>query len=301
MDSEGIELEADSAWINDKHRKRRIAITTESTADLPQLLQDKYNITVLNHKVKTNEGTFREGTEIDTAGLLKYMEDETNVASPIPPSVEDYETFFAEQLVNANNIIHLSVSAQLEGTSYGISTEAANSFENVTVFDSGLLSCSQGLMAIFASRMAEAGMSVDEIMTRLDKLNNRIRASFMIDNMDYMVRAKQASEGRANIMKALMLRPVTFMKEGKISTVGFAFGTKERAWRLYIDKCLKGVKVENTAIFINYVGLSKKELDWIRDEIEKRVKFERVYFQQSCPVVAISCGPGAFGLSFVTK
>ena len=301
MDSEGIEVEADSTWISDRHRKRRIAITTESTADLPQVLLDKYNITVLNHKVKTIEGTFREGTEIDTAGLLKYMEDEENVASPVPPSVEDYETFFAEQLVNANNIIHISVSAQIEGTSYMISTEAANSFENVTVFDSKFLSCGQGLMAIFASRMAEAGMPVDEIITRLNTLNGRIRASFMIDNMDYMVRAKQASEGRAGFMKALMLRPVTFMKEGKISTVGFTFGAKERAWRRYIDKCLKGNKIESTVIFINYVGLSKKELDWIKAEIDKRFKFEKVFFQQSCPVVAISCGPGAFGISFVTQ
>ena len=115
------------------------------------------------------------------------------------------------------------------------------------------------------------------------------------------MRAKQASEGRAGFMKALMLRPVTFMKEGKISTVGFTFGAKERAWRRYIDKCLKGNKIESTVIFINYVGLSKKELDWIKAEIDKRFKFEKVFFQQSCPVVAISCGPGAFGISFVTQ
>ena len=100
-------------------------------------------------------------------------------------------------------------------------------------------------------------------------------------------------------MKALLLRPVTVMKDGKLVRAGFRFGAKERVWKIYIRNCISSCKPDDTVIIINHVGLSKKEIEWMHAEIDKRFKFKRVIFQQSSPSIAMGCGPGSFGISFV--
>ena len=302
LDDTGMESSETISWLNETRKKRRIVITTESTCDLPKKLIDKYNIVVFAYKVKTDEGIFRDGIEIDTPGLLRYMEDATKAVNPVPPSVEEYENFFAGVLANANNVIHLSLSSEFETGSFRIAKEAAGAFDRVTIVDSRHMSCSQGMMAIMAARMAEAGMGVGEIVPALEtRLYSRIHASFMLDNLSYLARSGQISKGYARFMNALMLHPISIMKKGKIVSKSVLMGSRERVWKKYIKKSLSGFKADHTVLFVNHVGLTKKEMEWIRAEIEKKEKFNAIYFEQTSPVVAISCGPGSFGISVVEK
>ena len=75
------------------------------------------------------------------------------------------------------------------------------------------------------------------------------------------------------------------------------FGSREHAWRNYIDSTLTSFgKIDRRALFVTYVGINKKEMDWIRSQIEKRAEFEHIYFVQASPAIAVNCGPGTFGL-----
>ena len=49
------------------------------------------------------------------------------------PSVEEHEAFFAEQLENANNVIHLSITDKVNHSGCATAREAAGIFDNVTV------------------------------------------------------------------------------------------------------------------------------------------------------------------------
>ena len=172
----------------------------------------------------------------------------------------------------------------------------------MTIVDSRHMSCSQGMMAIMAARMAEAGMGVGEIVPALEtRLYSRIHASFMLDNLSYLARSGQISKGYARFMNALMLHPISIMKKGKIVSKSVLMGSRERVWKKYIKKSLSGFKADHTVLFVNHVGLTKKEMEWIRAEIEKKEKFNAIYFEQTSPVVAISCGPGSFGISVMEK
>ena len=287
--------------MSESEKKKKIVITTESTADLPPALAAKYGIKVFHQKIQTESGVFREGVEIDTHGLLEYLEDENHIAIPVPPEVSEYEEFFAENLANANNVIHLSLTSKLEKSSYTVAVNAANSFDNVTVFDTRHISCAQGIFAILASRMAEAGMSVSEIVERLEKYVGLTKASFFMNNMDYLARMKLTSASYAAFTKSIMLRPLSYMKNGAIAPGGFLIGSTRKTWAKYISISLSGFKISDEAVFVNYVGINKKDLAWIRSEIEKKHKFKNIFFQETCPVVAVSIGPGSFGIVVVQK
>ncbi|MCR4648786.1 MAG: response regulator, partial [Lachnospiraceae bacterium] len=152
-DSQEI-LEETISWMRSKQIKKKVIVTTESVADIPDELIEKYNIPILPHKVSTPEGLFKDGSEIDTRGVLSYMEDKEHTIKPQAPNVKEHEDFFASQLNRANNLVHMSISSKVENSGCPKAIEAARAFNNVTVIDTGHLSSGQGLMVVEACKLA---------------------------------------------------------------------------------------------------------------------------------------------------
>ena len=240
----------------------------------------------------------KDGKEIETLGVLKYMENINNKVKPLGPSVKEAEEFFAKQLASANNVIHISISSKVENSGYGPAMEAAKSFDNVFVVDSAHLSSGQGLMVIEACRLAEEGKSAEQIIGKLEGLKKKIHTSFIVDNLDFLARAGQVSNGTSNIVKSLMGRPVLRLKKGKMGLGMTYFGSRESAWRSYINTILSSGNIDRRVLFVTYVGINKRETEWIRSQIEKRMKFDEIYFEQASPAIAVNCGRGTFGLLY---
>ncbi|MBE7070003.1 MAG: DegV family EDD domain-containing protein, partial [Ruminococcaceae bacterium] len=290
------------SWMSGTKKRKSIVITTESVADLSPELIEKYGIAVIPHKVRTDEGLFKDGKEIETLGVLKYMENPKNNVLPEGPTIKEAEEFFAKQLSFANNVIHISISSKIEHSGYQPALEASKSFDNVFVIDSGHVSSGQGLMAVIAAKMAEEGLSAEEIVKEMESLKKKVHTSFIVDNLDFLARAGQVGNGTANVVKSLMGRPVLRLRNGKMGVGMTYFGARENAWKAYINSLLAHTaKIDTSILFVTYVGLSKRDTDWIRDQIEKYMHFDEIYFKQASPAVSVNCGPGTFGLLFVEK
>ena len=295
-------VEETMQWMHTAQRKRNVLITTESVADLPKEICDKYGIVVVPHMVRTEEGIFRDGQEIETKGLLSYMEDPDKKVQTVPPNVTEMEAFFADALTKANNVIHISISSKATGSGCPIAIEAANSFDNVTVIDSGHLSSGQGIMAIEAAKMAEQGKNPKEIVKYVKSIKNDIHTSFIVDNLDFMARAEQISKKVAKTTRAFTVHPMVILRGGDMGVGNLFFGARKKAWQRYIAYALKhDDRIVHDILFVTYVGLTKRDTDYIREEIEKRAKFEKIYFQKASPAIAVNCGAGTFGLLYKTE
>lgn len=294
-------VENSMSWMEDHRKKRAIAITTESVADIPRALLEKYNINVIRHKVETKDGVFTDGGEIDADGLLGYMRDNDFIRTH-SPSVKEHEEFFAQALTGANNIIHLTVSKKVNHSGYDKACEAAAAFDNVTVFDTEHLSSGQGLLVIEACMLASDGLSVAEIINRLTALRSRVHTSFIVEDLDYLSRSGQISSRMASLLRAIMCHPVLNMRSGKLTAMHLYLGSRMHAWDRYISSCLSNASVIDTrTLYITYVGLSAKELEIIKERVDKKVRFENVYVQKASPAIAVNSGPGTFGLLFMKK
>ena len=290
------------SWMNGSKKRKSVVITTESVADLPPEVAAKYHIALLPHKVRTEEGIFKDGKEIETLGVLKYMENPTNNVMPVGPTVREAEDFFAKQMETANNVIHISISSLVENSGYGPALEAARSFDNVFVVDSAHLSSGQGLIAIEAARMAELGMPPEKIIEKIEVIKRKVKTSFIVDNLDFLARAGQVGNGVANVVKSLTGRPVLVLRKGKMGIGMTHFGSRENAWKNYINSALAvPAAIDNRILFVTYVGLTKRDTDWIREQIEKKMTFEEIYFKQASPAIAVNCGAGTFGLLYMEK
>lgn len=290
------------SWMSGTKKRKSIAITSESVADLAPELIEKYGMEVIPHKVRTDEGLFKDGKEIETLGVLKYMENPAHNVLPQGPTIREAEEFFAKQLSNANNVIHISISSKIEHSGYQPALEASRSFDNVFVVDSGHVSSGQGLMAVVAAKMAQQGHSAEHIVRELETIKKKIHTSFIVDNLDFLARAGQVSNGMANLVKSLMGRPVLRLRNGKMGVGMTYFGARETAWKAYINSVMShAANIDTSILFVTYVGISKRDLDWIREQIEKYMHFDEIYFKQASPAVSVNCGPGTFGLLYIEK
>ncbi len=295
-------VEETMSWMQSQERKKTIGITTESVADLPSELIRKYDIGIIPHKVFTEEGIFRDGMEINTDGLLSYMENTDHKVRAGAPDVSEHESFFANKLITANNLVHISISAEIKNSGYQAAVEASKAFDNVTVVDSGHLSSGQGFVVLEASRLAKEGASPAEIEEALKTYRNKIHTSFVVNELDFLARGGQVSNRAANFARALMIRPVLVMKKGELKIGKVYFGSKERAWRKYIDSVLMPYNNIDTGIlFVTYVGLTNRDKEYIREYIDKKMKFDKIYFRLAAPTVAVNCGKGTFGLLYREK
>ncbi|MBR3630840.1 MAG: DegV family EDD domain-containing protein, partial [Oscillospiraceae bacterium] len=286
------------SWMHADQSRRGIVITTDSVADLPRELTEAYGIGVIPHMVVTDEGTFMDGLEIETDGLLGYMQDPTRKVVTKSPGVAEYERFFAEQLSRANNVIHVAITSSVENSGCQAAMEAADAFDNVTVIESGHLSSGEGLMALEACRLAAAGKTVQEIRQALDGLRSRINTSFVVSDLEFLTRAGQVSQRSLRITRAFMASPVLVLRHGRIHTGAVLLGAREESWKRYIRKTLSHGKIDDEILFITHVGLTTWELEQIKAMVHERVQFRKVYCVKASPAISVNCGPGTFGLLF---
>ena len=292
-------VEESMSWLKEHERKEEVLISTDSVADISKDLLDKYNISIIRHKLITNDGIFTDGKEIESQGLISYMERDGSSAKNLAPNVEEFENYFAGLLTKANNIIHISISGKVTDSAYAAAAEASKAFDNVTVIDSAHLSSGQGLMVIEACKMAREGMDAKSISTAISGMKNNFSTSFVVSDLEYMSKAGQVGNRIVSLTRALMMRPVLRMKRGKISVGKFYFGSQENSWKKYIASELRFTQnIDKSLLFVTYVGMTQAELDIVKEEIEKKADFERIIFYKASPVIALNCGPGTFGLLY---
>ena len=173
--------------IFEQAKRLSLTVTTDSVCDLPESLKREFGIKVCPYYVCTEQGRFLDDSELMADELLVHMAEGKSGISQ-SPSVEDYERFFAQCLTEAQNVIHITMAKHVsEG--YRNALEAAKSFENVTVIDSGHLSSSMGLSVLYAAHMAENHATRDDIVKTVKRLRRYISSAFIIDSTHLMCRA----------------------------------------------------------------------------------------------------------------
>ncbi len=277
-----------------------IMITTSSVSDLPASVVRKLNLRIIPVLIRTDEGVFKDGEQIDALEVIRYMETGRD-ASSASPSEAAYTEFFASALKKCHHLIHIGINSAASDDN-DVATEAARAFDNVTVYNSGCLSSATGLMVLIAHKLAQQNMSVEELLSELDIIKDHIRCSFIIDSTDYLAKKRFVNPLMNKLIKNLSLRPCISFKNEKSHIGPVYMGSTRRVYRNYIrNTFLTNFNPDPEVVFITYVAVPMDDLLWIKEEIEKYAHFEHYVFKQASAGISSNSGPGTFGLMFYTK
>ncbi len=299
-DSEGGSTIEEVTYQRREYKKRTpIIVTTESVCDLsPDLLRSE-RISVLPYSVMAGDGVFLDEAEIDARGAMKYLYKGGKVSTKCPTR-EEYEDFFADRLLGANNVIHIAMGKHLYDSGYHNALEAAKTFGNIVVVDSSLISSGMGILALEAVSMVKQGLTVEEIVAELEEVKKQIHFDFMVKDMDRLNRSGQVGSVFGILVEAFRLYPVITIKNNYMKASGIYTGSWRRAVDRYMDRCFKGLKnTRKKLLYVVYVDVSREELDYIDEELKRRDIFDRIVYQRASAAVSVNAGAGALGFIFI--
>ncbi len=282
------------------NRKIPILVTTSSSCDIPLSVIRAHQIDIISYKVNLDGRVYNDLMEAGPDELLRYLHGGMSF-SVEAPSVEELEDFFGKELKKAHNIIYIAVSSKLNNE-YENAMKAAGTYGNVTVFDSGLMSSSVGLLVLAANRMSLQGKTSDKIIEELGVIRNRIKCSLVPNAVYIRLGNNPFYRSLYSFIRMLYIRPFIMMKEGRYTVSRLSVGDdRKRCQDRYIDYALQERDDPDSDILVvTHAGLSEEDMDRIEKRIRRRHDFKNIFFIKGSAPFVLSCGSGSFGLTYFT-
>lgn len=278
----------------------KTAVVTDSTAYIPKELRDKINIHMIPLSVIFGNETYRE--EIDLHADEFYEEIKTKgLPTTSQPTTGEFVTLFEKLAKDFDAVISIHLSSGISGTYQGAIT-AGNLVDGIEVYayDSEISCMMQGLYAIEAAEMAQAGKGPEEINARLDEMKKSMRAYFMVDDLSHLQRGGRLSSAQAIIGSMLQVKPLLHFVD-KVIVPFEKIRTRKKAMKRIADMLEEDAASGDGYKAVIFQGKREEEAQEWKTELEAKlpnVEFTISYFG---PVIASHLGEGAMGLGWVKK
>ena len=276
--------------------EERIAIVTDSIADLPQDYIFNHRIFQVPINIVIDEVSFLDKVTIDHDYLYTHL----SRASSAQPNTEQVLALLQPLLKRFSQVLVLTVSSKMSGT-WSRFREAIAALGDdagrVALIDTKVNSGAEGLLAKKAVALAEAGQPLDIIVTQLEALKARAKILVSVLDIEPMARSGRVSERIGNLLIKLQFKPlVTIKPSGEGSSKGVAFSVKmnNRIFR----KSLKRQKMESYVIVHADGG---ERVETLRQDMVRFTGMEPLYITDISSVVTLFAGKGAVAVAYLEK
>ncbi len=210
-----------------------IKLFTDTSANLPLHLVQRYNITVLPFSYTVNGVEAENSAETEFDGKAFY--DAMRSGADVKTSMINIVSFllpFEDALQNGDDVLYVGMSGGISGTANAAAIAAADLKESyperrICAVDSLAASLGEGLQVIEAAQMIEAGDSFDEIESQLMKRRETMCQFFTVDDLEYLKRGGRITGAAAFVGTVLHINPLLRGDEiGRIVLCGKARGMK---------------------------------------------------------------------------
>ena len=279
----------------------KIKITSDSTCDLSAELIQKNNIGIFPLTVIKNNEAFRDGVTITTDEIFAHVAAGGDLCSTTAGSVGEYQELFEQYAGSYDAVVHINISSELS-SSYQNACLAASEFENVVVVDSRNLSTGQGLVVLKACELAKTAVSVEEVKLKLDEFTPKVEASFLLDQLGYMVKGGRCSAVAALGANLLGLKPCIEVRDGKMGVVKKYRGSYAKCLASYVKDRLAGREdLDRTNLFVTRTPVSDDCLAAVDSAVNEHADFQNIYWTKAGCTISCHCGPGTLGVLFARK
>ena len=279
----------------------KIKILSDSTCDLSAELLEKYNITTVPLTIIKDGQAYSDGITITPAEIFAHVEAGGDLCSTTAMNAEEYAQWFAKFDDDYDGIIHINIGSGFS-SSYQNACIAAEDFPNVRVIDSQNLSTGQGLVVLKACELAQKCTDLDELKAQLDSFTSKVEASFVLDQLQYMVKGGRCSMVAALGANLLSLKPCIEVKDGKMSVVKKYRGNYARCLSNYVaDRLADRDDLDKGTLFVTHTPVSDSSLEAVKEALGEYATFENTYWTKAGCTVSCHCGPGTLGVLFVRK
>ncbi len=205
--------------------KAPVAVVTDSTADLPLDIKDRYGISAVPLNVMIDGRTWLDG-QLSQQEFFERMHRAARLPTTSQPSVGAFVDEYAEALERADHVVSIHISNELSGTIDSARQAAERFAGSVTVFDSRNLSWGLGFQVIEAAKRALEGETVESVIEAAAHARDRVQMLVGLDSLDNLVKGGRVGRVAGFVGGMLNLKVTLTVEDGSFSPVSRVRGTK---------------------------------------------------------------------------
>lgn len=273
---------------------KRIAIVTDSTADIPQELAETIGITVIPLIVNFGMKQYRDGIDIKSDQFYQMLA----TANPLPttsqPSPAEFQELYERLLQDHDSVISIHLSAGLSGTLSSASAAQEMVQGDVHLIDSRSISLGIGALVAEAIELVKQGLDAAEVADRLLAARDRIEVLFTLDTLEYLHKGGRIGRVQAVMGSLLNIKPIVRVVDGIYVTAGKA-RRQEQALKTMAElftSLANGRQVKRIAVAH---GAALDAAQMLVKMLEQNFGQKIELFTQVGPVIGVHTGPGTIG------
>ena len=226
------------------------------------------------------------------------------VATTSAVNPEQWQEIMEPLLEKGEDILVLAFSSGLS-TTYQSACIAAQELRErypertVSVVDSLCASLGQGLLAYYACKKRNEGLSLEALTQWL--LDNRLHLChwFTVDDLMYLKRGGRVSAATAIMGTMLNIKPVLHVDdEGHLINVSKARGRKASIQAMAKKVGELGTGFDNSVMFISH-GDCQEDAEYLAGLLKEQYGVKEVYINYVGAVIGSHSGPGTLALFFL--
>lgn len=275
-----------------------VRIITDSTCDLIPAVKERVKVVPL--AIRFGEEEYVDGVTINTDEFYEKLVHGDALPTTSQPTPAAFGEVFREAAEAGDSVVVITIASWLSGTYQSASIAASDYPGRVFVVDSGSVAITAGILVEYALRLADQGMSAEQITAELNASKGNLRLYAVLDTLDYLHKGGRISKTVAIAGGLLSIKPIITVGDCELKMVGKARGNK------------KANETMNQIISKEEVDLSKPVLfgyTGLNDELLQKYLEESIEFWggKSYPAtivgstVGVHAGPGAVAVAYFAK
>ena len=276
----------------------RVAVITDSAADLPEAEMQRLNIHMVPARVNFGDQDYLDKVGLSTAEFYRKLRTEGVLPRTSQPPPGDFRRQFEFLLSHHREMVYVGLSRAISGTLQSAETAAQRGHADRThVFDTGNASGGEGLLVMRAAEMAQAGADAPAILAELARLKPLTLTWALARDVRHAVRGGRIPAWAKPVVDWLGLTPMAKVKPtGRLGVVGGLFGAAsqpERFGRYVARRVARGQRLRVIVGHCDAAADGARLLATLRAELD----VAEAWLVETGSAIGANAGPGALVVS----
>lgn len=274
----------------------KIAIITDSTADVPLSIQQELNIQVIPLNVIFGDKIYKDGVDITSKVFFEMLPTSAVHPSTSQPSPGEFVELYEKVLKDYDAIISVHISSGLSGTHQSANMAREMLPEaDITVIDTRTASLGCGLAAIAGAEARNAGKSKEEILAVVKSVCTEQILLLTVETLEWLRRNGRIGKASALLGSLLNIHPILKVEGGLVAPHAKIRGKMNKVLEAMVEAGQEFVPA-GSAVRLGLVhGNALEEARALAYMLSRVYDVKSVVYNEIGPAIGAHVGPGALG------
>ena len=281
--------------------REKIALMTDTVANLPESFVKENNIYVISLYVVVDEKYYKDGIDITPEDMFRLNEEDPDFSSKSSsPSPDDFNKIFKQIKDDGyEKVIFIGMGSNLSSTITNSNIADHHGLEVATI-DSRTVTILEGLLVMYANDLLNSGTDFATTVKKLNKAVGNSIAIGWINSLRYLKAGGRLGKAASKVSAVLNFKPfMSIDGNGEFDLYKLKM-SKEKSYIETVKKVREELAGKENYYMAYLYGNDINILDGVKndlDDLEKNAK--GIFKAPTGSVVAVHVGPQIYAVAYL--